>query len=212
MCLLTTWKTWNRSGKVPKYVEKRPWTWNRLAFLHCSRWKMFSHNNVSYGTLTTQMYHLTNTSQITPLTSAPRTRIISCVKLFSALANLKIQSAIAHCRNLPPNPAVTHTPIPQPRASIDWFKIPDHENTCVRGRESPNTCHQLGPLLHLTVEIETWDLIRMVLSRIWSSFFAMVLPDSMAGYSCPQQHLHYTYWQCCCPGLLSMYSLLCDCC
>ncbi len=80
---------------------------------------------------------------------------ISCVKLFSALANLKIQSSIAHCRNLPPNPAVTCTPIPQPRASIDWFKIPDHENTCVWGRESPNTRHQLGPLLHLTVEIET---------------------------------------------------------
>jgi hypothetical protein len=87
--------------------------------------------NVSYGTLTTQMYHPTNTSQITPLTSAPRTRIISCVKPFSALANLKIQSSIAHCRNLPPNPAVTCTPIPQPRASIDWFEIPDHENTCM---------------------------------------------------------------------------------
>jgi hypothetical protein len=100
---------------------------------------------VSYGTLTTQMYHPTNTSQITPLTSAPRTSIISCVKPFSALANLKIQSSIAHCRNLPPNPAVTRTPIPQPRASIDWFKIPNHENTCVWGRESSNTCHQLGP-------------------------------------------------------------------
>jgi hypothetical protein len=30
-------KTRNRSGKVPKYADKRSQTWNRLAFLHCSR-------------------------------------------------------------------------------------------------------------------------------------------------------------------------------
>jgi len=30
-------KTQNKSGKVQKYAEKRPQTWNRLAFLHCSR-------------------------------------------------------------------------------------------------------------------------------------------------------------------------------
>jgi hypothetical protein len=86
-----------------------------------------------------------------PITSAPRTRIISCVKPFSALANLKIQSSITHCRNLPPNPAVTHTPIPQ--ASIDWFKIPDHENTCVQGRE---------PLTHVT----SWGLFFILQLRL----------------------------------------------
>ncbi len=100
------------------------------------------------------MYHPTNTSQITPLTSAPRTRIISCVKPFSALANLKIQSSIAHCRNLPPNSAVTRTPIPQPRASIDWFKIPDHENTCLCRRESLNG---LFFILQLRLRHETWS-------------------------------------------------------
>ncbi len=74
--------------------------------------------NDYYGVTTMLMYHLENTSQITPLMFAPWTRLIPCVKFLPTLMNLKFKSSKVNYKNPPPKLSInnyfyTKTMLPQ---------------------------------------------------------------------------------------------------